>query len=128
VDARAAGWLDDASAVLPPPREGSAAGRDELWHTASFAAIHEPPPRRGLSIGLAVLGIAVMAVGGYAGVRLAALGGLTPPSPPRYVLTEQAAAHPVVASSRQSVPRRNGHGAAGASRLGVDMVRILRSY
>ena len=124
-DAGATGWIDDASAVLPPPLDESAPARDELWHTASFAAItREPTPRRKLTVGLAFLSVALVAVCSYAGVQLAALGGLTPPSPPRYVVTDVA----IVAPGPQPVVRRDRHGPAGAPHRGYDTVRILRGH
>ena len=81
---------DDASAVLPPPRDHSGPARDELWHTATFAAITDrPAARRRLRAGLALLGLTSVVVCGYAGVQLAMLAGLTPPSPPRYVIPDR---------------------------------------
>ena len=80
----------DAGSVLPPPRDQPGAAGDELWHTATFAAITDrPPPRRRLRAGLVLLGLASVAVCGYAGIQLAVMTGFTPPSPPRYVIPDQ---------------------------------------
>lgn len=85
--------IDDADAVLPPPPGAPFDPDDQLWHTASFAAIADarPPQRkRKLTAGLACLGAAATAMCTYAGVELAGFVGLNPPSPPRYVVNEQA--------------------------------------
>lgn len=80
-----------AAAVLPPPREQPFDPDEQLWHTGSFAAItDEPARRRKLATGLTVLGVSTLGLCGFAGVKVAALAGMTPPSPPRYVITEQA--------------------------------------
>lgn len=81
---------DDAAWLLPPPPEEHPDPTDQLWHTATFAAITPTPaPRRKLTAGLTALGLTTVAVCGFAGVKLAAVAGLTPPSPPRYVITDQ---------------------------------------
>ena len=85
--------IDGADTVLPPPRGLPIDPDDTLWHTGSFAAVtDEPAPqrKRKLTAGLAFLGAATTAVCTYAGVELAGIAGLDPPSPPRYVINEQA--------------------------------------
>ena len=95
--------IDEADTVLPPPRGLPIDPDDKLWHTGSFAAVtDEPEPRRKrkLTAGLAFLGAATTAVCTYAGVELAGIAGLNPPSPPRYVINEQANAQPGVVNAQ----------------------------
>lgn len=105
-DAGAAHGYDEAAdAVLPPPHERPVDPDEHLWHTESFAAITDEPERRKkLATGLAVLGVSTIALCTFAGVKLASMAGVTPPSPPRYVITEQAQAQAAAAQRRDAAP------------------------
>lgn len=79
--------------VLPPPRELPVDPDDRLWHTASFAAVADDEPARRklkLTAGMSFLGAATVAVCAFAGFELAGIAGVSPPSPPRYVIDQQA--------------------------------------
>lgn len=98
--------FDGVEDVLPPPRELAVDPDDRLWHTASFAAVTEEPPRRKLKLtaGMSFLGIATVAVCAYAGVELAGIAGVSPPSPPRYVIDQQADARQGEAQHLEQAP------------------------
>jgi hypothetical protein len=84
--------LDDAAVVLPPlvPGPGDQWGTDDLWQPEDVAVLARPPaPRRNLAVGMVALTGATVGVCAYAAGQLVIIGGLGPPSPPRYVLTNQ---------------------------------------
>jgi hypothetical protein len=86
-------YAEAVDGLLPPPLEEPVDPDEQLWHTASFPAVtDEPERRRKLTTGLAVLGASTLGLCGFAGVKLAAMAGVTPPSAPRYVISDQVQA------------------------------------
>jgi hypothetical protein len=99
------GHDEAAHALLPPPRELPLDPGEQLWHTASFPAVTDGPERRRkVTTGLAVLGVSTLGLCGFAGVKVAAMAGVTPPSPPRYVISEQAQQQLDEAQHRDQLP------------------------
>ena len=75
-----------AAALLPPPRDGAPIDADEVWHTATFAAI-TPPRSRRLSVGITGLATGLVTLVAYAVVHLSSLLGLSLAHPPTIVIT-----------------------------------------
>ncbi|HEY2206278.1 MAG TPA: hypothetical protein VGH99_17545 [Pseudonocardia sp.] len=99
-------------ALLPPLEESGRS--DAMWHTSTFAAVAPAARgRRKFTLGMGALSLGALALLGYTGMQVAILLGLTPPSPPRYVLTHAPVERPAAVerpamAAHPMTPRAHG--------------------
>lgn len=83
---------EQEAAMLPPPDDGAAMGRDEVWGDQRPAPRDDADRRRKVTIGMAALGGAVVLVLIYVLFQVGTLLGVGPSSPPPIVLSTPAPA------------------------------------
>lgn len=77
----------ESDAVLPPPDDGAPVRPDEVWQpdTAKWSRADRTKKRK-LSVGMGALLLGLLTALGYLSVQLVVFFGLTPASPPRFVV------------------------------------------
>lgn len=82
---------ESAATLLPPPDDGAPGGPEETWRTGAVSASRRSA-RRKLSLGMAGLASAAVAVVAYLGVQVAAFLGLSPTAAPRIIVVTNTSA------------------------------------